>query len=66
VFGYHLGGNLHSHLSSETLDRFVDDISGAGACGVDLFFLLSAYLITELLLREKEQSGSLRNLCAGG
>jgi peptidoglycan/LPS O-acetylase OafA/YrhL len=59
VFGYHLGGNLHSHLSSETLDRFVDDISGAGACGVDLFFLLSAYLITELLLREKEQSGSL-------
>ena len=30
---------------------------GAGRFGVDLFFFLSAYLITELLLREKEQFG---------
>jgi peptidoglycan/LPS O-acetylase OafA/YrhL len=29
----------------------------AGSFGVDLFFLLSAYLITELLLREKEAYG---------
>ncbi|HLH06887.1 MAG TPA: acyltransferase [Terriglobales bacterium] len=34
-------------------------IPRAGAYGVDLFFLLSAYLITELLLREKEAAGSL-------
>jgi peptidoglycan/LPS O-acetylase OafA/YrhL len=31
----------------------------AGRYGVDLFFLLSAYLITELLLREVEQFGKL-------
>jgi peptidoglycan/LPS O-acetylase OafA/YrhL len=31
----------------------------AGRFGVDLFFLLSAYLITELLLREQDQRGKL-------
>lgn len=31
----------------------------AGAWGVDLFFALSAYLITELLLREQRRTGSL-------
>jgi peptidoglycan/LPS O-acetylase OafA/YrhL len=31
----------------------------AGACGVDLFFALSAYLITSLLLRERDASGRL-------
>lgn len=37
-------------------------LSGIGACGafgVSLFFVLSAYLITELLLREKEMVGTL-------
>lgn len=34
-------------------------ISRVGAYGVDLFFALSAYLITELLLREKEYRGTL-------
>lgn len=33
---------------------------GAGAYGVDLFFLLSAYLITELLLRERRHRGVVR------
>jgi peptidoglycan/LPS O-acetylase OafA/YrhL len=31
----------------------------AGACGVDLFFCLSAYLISEILLREQRLKGSI-------
>ena len=34
-------------------------IFGAGAYGVDLFFALSAYLITSLLLRERAATGAL-------
>jgi len=33
--------------------------AGAGTYGVDVFFVLSSYLITELLLREKATTGSL-------
>ena len=34
-------------------------IQGMGAYGLSLFFLLSAYLITELLLREREQANDV-------
>lgn len=34
-------------------------IARAGALGVDLFFTLSAYLITELLLRERRSRGAI-------
>ena len=36
--------------------------SRAGEFGVDLFFVLSAYLITELLLREKDEFGQVHLL----
>ncbi len=39
--------------------RVLAGIGATGAFGVSLFFVLSAYLITELLLREKELVGSL-------
>ena len=41
------------------LATVLSGIGASGAFGVSLFFVLSAYLITELLLREKELVGSL-------
>ena len=38
---------------------FVCAVASAGAYGVDLFFALSAYLITTLLVREEEVRGSI-------
>lgn len=38
----------------------IADMVRAGSFGVDLFFALSAYLITELLLREKNATGTLK------
>jgi len=35
----------------------VSSVAAAGGFGVDVFFALSSYLITELLLREKARSG---------
>jgi peptidoglycan/LPS O-acetylase OafA/YrhL len=41
------------------LSNFLISVFGAGAYGVDLFFALSAYLITSLMLREKAATGNL-------
>jgi peptidoglycan/LPS O-acetylase OafA/YrhL len=41
------------------LSRLLISIFGSGAYGVDLFFALSAYLITSLLLRERAATGAL-------
>ncbi len=41
------------------LSTFFISAFGAGAYGVDLFFALSAYLITSLLLRERVATGNL-------
>ena len=38
---------------------FIASTSAAGSFGVDLFFLLSAFLITELLLQEKARYGRI-------
>jgi peptidoglycan/LPS O-acetylase OafA/YrhL len=39
--------------------RILGSVAYAGSYGVDLFFVLSAYLITELLIREKDENGVL-------
>jgi peptidoglycan/LPS O-acetylase OafA/YrhL len=62
VFLYHgLPGvvpTLHSGVAVQAT-LFETTVKGAGRFGVCLFFLLSAYLITELLLREKTNTGTI-------
>lgn len=53
------GTQGHHHHMSDTLAGALGTLGVAGAFGVDLFFALSAYLITELLLRERAARGSL-------
>jgi peptidoglycan/LPS O-acetylase OafA/YrhL len=49
------GSPLWRHLLATTQQAF----AGAGVYGLCLFFFLSSYLITEILLREREQTGSV-------
>lgn len=48
------------YVDTEPLRKpWLYNISTAGAFGVSLFFLLSSFLIVELLLREREQTGTV-------
>lgn len=49
---------MRSPLANE-LFQWIYSFQQAGMAGVDLFFVLSSYLITELLLREKEATGKV-------
>jgi peptidoglycan/LPS O-acetylase OafA/YrhL len=63
VFFYHIAmfpaAFFAKHHLPASLGVLENSVAEAGAFGVDLFFALSAYLITELLQREKEQRGDV-------
>ncbi len=64
VFAFHIIPHDQSfyqahHFLRPAVVPLICAISGAGAFGVDLFFALSAYLITVLLLREKQIRGEI-------
>jgi peptidoglycan/LPS O-acetylase OafA/YrhL len=49
------GAAAWKHQVANVLDRF----TAAGIYGLSLFFFLSSYLITELLIRERESTGGI-------
>jgi peptidoglycan/LPS O-acetylase OafA/YrhL len=62
VFLYHFNHPAEfyvQHGIPQAIALTATSLIEGGVFGVDLFFVLSAYLITELLLREKEAFGSL-------
>jgi peptidoglycan/LPS O-acetylase OafA/YrhL len=59
VFVHHTMPGPIEFYTTHHLPTGFSNLAYAGAFGVDLFFCLSAFLITELLLREKEQVGHL-------
>lgn len=54
VFISHLGG-----IAPFPAGTFMNKLANCGWVGVDLFFVISGFLITALLLREKEKYGSI-------
>ncbi len=63
VFVFHAAPRTMGFYASAGAPRWLGNLSiatfGSGAYGVDLFFALSAYLITSLLLRERASLGAV-------
>jgi peptidoglycan/LPS O-acetylase OafA/YrhL len=63
VFIFHAAPHTRDFYSAagspHWLSSFLLSLFGAGAYGVDLFFALSAYLITSLLVRERDLTGKV-------
>lgn len=53
VLGFHLAESWPS------VPRWMDPVSKGGFIGVDMFFVLSGFLITALLLREHQDTGNI-------
>ena len=62
VFLFHFSRPVDTYVEHgvpRLVATVVNSLMQGGVFGVDLFFVLSAYLITDLLLREKEKFGEL-------
>lgn len=64
VFVTHTFGYLNNREHVSTVESWIHKhlIQDAGSMGVSLFFVLSGYLITYLLLQEKESTGKIKLL----
>lgn len=54
------GSDIRVSRYSHLVRAIIDAIEKSGAYGLRLFFVLSAFLICELLLRERESAGTVR------
>jgi peptidoglycan/LPS O-acetylase OafA/YrhL len=60
VFFFHTASSIRGEMSSSGgIQPFLSTVAMAGSYGVDIFFLLSSYLITTLLLQEKDRTGTI-------
>lgn len=63
VFYCHTCASISGDMSNAgPIQAFLANLSRAGAYGVDIFFLLSAYLITTLLINERQNSGTINTV----
>jgi peptidoglycan/LPS O-acetylase OafA/YrhL len=63
VFLFHLGPMIRERIDSQ-IDRFIVGMFDLGWAGVDLFFVLSGFLITSILLETKQTQGYFKNFYA--
>jgi peptidoglycan/LPS O-acetylase OafA/YrhL len=56
----HIYLNIEARFGPATLRTLEQSFLNFGVFGVDIFFALSAYLITELLLRERSSTGTVQ------
>ena len=63
VFLFHLGPMISERIDSQ-IDRFIVRMFDLGWAGVDLFFVLSGFLITSILLETKQTQGYFKNFYA--
>jgi peptidoglycan/LPS O-acetylase OafA/YrhL len=59
VFLWHMFGYLHYQSNSFIENNLISRVAMNGHLGVNLFFVLSGFLITYLLLIEKENTGTI-------